>query len=138
VNAIVRTLLLGVMFGAVLHQTGFSQWDEVHAMFVFEDLRLTLTFMVAVAAIGVAWLVLARHTRASFSRRRVHPGIVPGAALFGIGWALSGACPSIALVQIGEGQVGALWTLAGVFVGNWLYSVVHERFFRWDSGRCVE
>ena len=50
------------------------------------------------------------------------------------GWALTGACPSITMVQLGEGQLAAVWTLGGVFVGNWLYSVVHQRYFRWELG----
>jgi uncharacterized membrane protein YedE/YeeE len=58
--------------------------------------------------------------------------------LFGVGWALSGACPAIALVQLGEGQFVALFTLLGIFAGNWLYSVVHERFFRWSASTCVD
>ncbi len=58
--------------------------------------------------------------------------------LFGAGWALSGACPSIALVQLGEGQLAAAFTLAGIFTGNWLYAVARERYLHWDTGSCVD
>ena len=59
-----------------------------------------------------------------------------GGVLFGAGWALTGACPSIALVQLGEGKLGALVTLVGIFAGNALYAAVHERYFRFSVGSC--
>lgn len=137
-KSIATTFVLGLMFGVALSRIGFSSWDEVHAMFTFADLRLVLTFGLAVVLIAVAWKLLAGRTQAKFGRRVIHPGTIPGALLFGVGWALSGACPSIALVQIGEGQFGAIWTVGGIFLGNWLYGVVHRRFFRWDPGVCGE
>lgn len=137
-KSVATTLVLGLMFGVVLARIGFTSWDEVHAMFTFADLRLVLTFGLAVVCIAFAWRLLIKRTRASFGPRRLHPGVVPGAIMFGIGWAVSGACPSIALVQIGEGQLGAGWTVLGIFAGNWLYGRVHQRFFRWDPGVCGE
>lgn len=130
--------LTGLMFGFALSRIGFSSWDQVHRMFTFADLRLTLTFASAVAFLAVAWIVIARTTGASWAPRRLHPGTIAGGALFGVGWALTGACPSIALVQLGEGQLGAVLTLVGIFAGNWLYSVVHERYFRWSAASCVD
>lgn len=128
----------GVIFGFALSRIGFSSWDEVHRMFTFSDLRLFLTFCCAVALLAVAWVVIGRLTGASWSPRNLHPGTLIGGALFGTGWALSGACPSIAVVQLGEGQLGAGFTLIGIFAGNWLYSVVHERYFRWSAASCVD
>ncbi len=128
--------LVGLGFGVALSLAGFTSWDEVHAMFTLSSLRLALGFAVAVGLLGLAWAALARATGARWSARSVHPGTVPGALLFGAGWALSGACPSIALVQLGEGQLGALATLGGIVVGNWLYAWAHERWFRWSAATC--
>src|SRR5690606_37949537 len=132
-KALVRTSLMGALFGFALSRIGFSSWDEVHRMFTFESLRLLLAFMVGVCVLAFAWPLVRRYstTPPRWSPRPVHPGSLAGGLLFGVGWALSGACPSIALVHLGEGQAAALFTLGGIFVGNWLYSWVHERFFRW-------
>jgi uncharacterized membrane protein YedE/YeeE len=132
----VPVALVGLGFGGALSLSGFSSWDEVHAMFTFSDLRLTLGFAVAVVLLGAAWIALARATGARWSPRALHPGTVPGALLFGAGWAISGACPSIALVQLGEGQLGALATVAGIVLGNWVYARTHERWFRWSAATC--
>lgn len=89
---------------------------------------------VTLAAIGFFVLRRAR----SLPPRLMHLGIVPGALLFGAGWALCGAWPGIAFVQIGEGQLTAFVTLAGMFAGNWIYGAAHARYFRWDARSCGE
>jgi uncharacterized membrane protein YedE/YeeE len=129
---------VGLFLGFSLSRIGFASWDQVHAMFVFADLRLFLTFVSGVVALTAAWPVVARFATGKWPRRPIHPGILAGSVLFGVGWALCGACPAISLVQLGEGQLGAVFTLAGVFAGNWLYAVVHERYFRWTMRSCAE
>jgi uncharacterized membrane protein YedE/YeeE len=134
----VITGLAGVALGFCLSRIGFSSWDEVHRMFVFQDLRLLFTFAGAVAILALAWPLAARAGDARWVTRTIHKGTLAGGAIFGVGWAVGGACPGIALVQVGEGQLGALWTVAGIFLGNFVYSVVHERWFRWSVGSCVD
>jgi uncharacterized membrane protein YedE/YeeE len=129
---------VGLLLGFSLSRIGFSSWDEVHAMFTFADLRLFLTFCTGVVTLALAWQVLARLTSPRWTPRPVHPGTVPGGVLFGLGWALCGACPAIALVQLGEGQAGGLFTLAGILGGNWLYAAFHARYFRWTPGSCAD
>lgn len=126
---------VGLFFGFALSNIGFSDWGEVHRMFTFQDLRLVLVFGGAVFLIGVGLAVLVKDARARFLRP-IHPGTAPGGVLFGIGWALSGACPSIVLVQLGEGQLPALLTLSGALMGTFSYGWVHRRWFRWDPGSC--
>lgn len=137
---IVGTIVIGLGFGFALSRMGFSSWDEVHNMFTFTDLRLLFTFMAAVVTLAITWrlVVIASPVAPDWPKRALHKGTIAGGVIFGAGWALTGACPSIALVQLGEGQLAALWTLGGIFVGNWVYSLVHERYFRWDVGSCVD
>lgn len=132
------TCLTGILLGFSLSNIGFSSWDQVHSMFTFADLRLIFAFALATVVLFVTWKVISRTTGATWPRREIHRGTIIGGALFGAGWALSGACPSIALVQIGEAQFGAVVTLGGMFLGNFIYSVVHERYFRWNARSCAD
>jgi len=68
--------------------------------------------------------------------KRLHPGVVLGAILLGIGWGLSGTCPGPTVIQPGEGHLIALATVGGILVGNRLYHLVHARFFRWPAEVC--
>lgn len=128
----VRVAAFGLALGYVLSWMGFADYDEILAMFTLQSPRLWLAFAlsVAVAAIGF------RYDHNSAPRRPLHPGIVPGSLLFGIGWAITGTCPGSALTQLGEGQLPAAISVLGIFVGAWLYGLIHRRFFRWDPGSC--
>lgn len=139
-KASLLTASLGVLMGFVLSRIGFSAWDEVHAMFVFSSLRMFLGFGMAVVLLFVAFRLIAKTVpaRTNFRVRPIHKGTLVGSLLFGAGWALSGACPSIALVQLGEGQLAAGYTLAGIVGGNWLYGAVHARYLRWDTASCLD
>lgn len=132
--------ITGAAFGFCLSRIGFSSWDEVYAMFRFENLRLLLTFASAVALLFAAWIAVARlsATPPKWIPRRIHQGTIAGGIAFGVGWALTGACPGIVLVQLGEGQLAAGITLLGLFGGNWLYSLVHERYFHWTTTSCID
>ncbi len=132
----IRFALPGLLLGVALHFVGFTNFDEVHRMFLLADLRLFLTFGVAVAVTCMALHAVRKRERARLPRGHMHPGILPGAALFGIGWALTGACPGVVFAQIGEGQLMAAISLVGVIAGNWIYRFAHRRLFVWDTGSC--
>jgi hypothetical protein len=133
-RAHVALIFFGTALGFALSRVGFSDYGELHRMLTLADLRLLFSFVFAVALLFVGFTLLAR--RQSLAPRALHPGVVPGAALFGVGWAVGGACPTIALVQLGEGQLAAGLTLGGIVLGNWVYGRLHRRFFRWDPGSC--
>ncbi|NMB75230.1 MAG: YeeE/YedE family protein [Myxococcales bacterium] len=131
------TLVLGaggLLLGFSLSRIGFTDYGELHGMFIFADLRMLWVFAGAMGLCMLGFLLIDR--RLFRPTRRVHPGVVPGGILFGAGWALCGACPVVPLVQLGEGKLAALFTLLGVAVGTLLYRPLHARIFRWDTGTC--
>lgn len=134
----IRSLFLGVLFGIALSYIGFTSWDEVHRMFAFSDLRLTLTFATSVVCIGLAWQIWQRFGEVRVSPRPIHKGTIAGGVLFGAGWALCGSCPSIAFVQLGQGQLGALVAIAGMLGGNALFAVINGRFVNIPANSCAE
>lgn len=135
---VLGTFAAGGALGFVLSRIGFSSWDEVHRMFLFADLRLVLVFGMAVALLVPVWPLLQRLSARRWPERTLHKGTLVGGLLFGVGWALCGACPTVAFVQMGEGQLAGLVTLAGVFLGNAAYGALHARYFRWDTGSCTD
>lgn len=129
-----RHAFVGLVMGYVLSRVGFSSFTEVHKMFVFADLRLLFAFAGGVA---IALIVFKFFTDGSAAPHKIlHRGIIPGSVLFGIGWALTGACPSVALVQLGEGRLAAVGTIVGIASGIGLYWFARARYFRWDTGAC--
>jgi uncharacterized protein len=131
-------LICGMSLGFVLSHIGFTSFDEVHKMFVFQDVRMFLSFATAVILLVPALWLIQRWTRPGWSARPIHQGTIIGGVLFGLGWAISGACPGVVWIQIGEGQLAAVNSLAGMMVGNWLYGLAHERWFSWTVGSCSD
>ncbi len=130
----IRYAAFGLLMGLFLSFIGFTNYGEIHKMFIFADWRLFLTFAGAVALSMVGFFVLARGQY--IPKKNFHKGTIPGSILFGVGWALTGSCPSIALVQLGQGYLPAVFTIVGIFLGAWAYKHVHREFFRWDTGAC--
>ena len=60
-------------------------------------------------------------------RKPLNKYTIIGGILFGIGWAVSGACPGTVLAQIGEGKVLGLVTFFGMLVGTYIYVRIAEK-----------
>jgi uncharacterized membrane protein YedE/YeeE len=56
-----------------------------------------------------------------------HTGVIVGGMLFGVGWAITGACPGPIYAQIGAGTWMALFTFAGAMLGMFCYAALKPR-----------
>ena len=126
--------LLGTTMGFVLARIGFADYDEINKMFSFVDLRMLLTFAGSVVFLMIAGLLF--KNRMQRQDKFFQPGTLPGSMLFGFGWAVTGACPSLVFVQLGQGKLPALMTLFGIYLGVILYRKMHAKYFLWDVGSC--
>ncbi len=124
-------LLFGTLFGFLLSRAGATTYDFYAKLFLFEDLQLLWIIATAatVGAIGV-WLFKKFKVKSMMDQAPVafigkpnKPDLIPGSLIFGMGWGLAGACPGTVLAMLGEGKMGALFTIAGIIVGTFLYGV---------------
>jgi len=125
-------IIAGLALGYTVANIGFGDYAELNRMFTFQDLRMLLAFGGAVVAIAVVFAVL----RVPRTPGRIHAGVIPGALLFGTGWAISGGCPAIPIVQVASGYLPALATIAGVVVGVRACRWANGRYFHLDDGSC--
>lgn len=107
-------LAVGTVLGVVLSRVGFTRYDELHSMLTLTDPRMILAFAGAVVLSAIGYRLVGERA----SPGRVSPQIVIGGVLFGLGWAIAGACPGVAFAQLGEGKLWSLVTLAGLVVGT--------------------
>ena len=133
----IRMLVVGAWLGFILSQIGFSNYDELHLMFTFQDPRMLLTFAGGVVVAGLGFQLMAVIGRRPSMQRPIHKGTIIGGVLFGTGWALSGGCPAIPLVQLGEGKLPALVTGAGIVIGMLIFGWIQRRYLHWDTGSCT-
>lgn len=128
--------MFGLLMGAGLTYAGFADFEEVHNMFTLTDFRLLLAFAAAIAINVLGFYFIAKKSQTG--KKKFSSGTVPGAVIFGVGWAITGACPSIALVQLGQGQLAAIATLLGILFGTFFYRKVVAGALKLDTGVCGE
>ena len=129
---LLANIITGLALGYTVTNIGFGDYTELNRMFTFQDLRMFLAFAGAVVIIVPVFALL----RVRRTPGRVHAGVVPGAVLFGAGWAISGGCPAIPIIQVASGYLPAVITIAGVAVGMRLCRWANARYFHLDSGSC--
>lgn len=133
-NHHLRYGFFGLFMGFVIARIGFADYGEVHRLFTLVDLRMLIAFAGAVLFAMVGFFILARNH--NLQEKFLHKGTIPGGMMFGTGWAITGSCPSIALVQLGAGYLPAIVTMVGIVIGAWTYKVMNGRVFYIDSGAC--
>jgi len=126
----------GIVMGIILSMGGFADFEQVHTLFLLQNIPLLLVFIGAIVLSMLGFLVFFRQH--DIVRKTYNSGTVPGSIMFGVGWAMTGACPSIALVQLGEGQMAAGLTVVGIVTGIWFYRKIAAPAFQLDTGVCGE
>ncbi|MEE2656915.1 MAG: DUF6691 family protein [Candidatus Latescibacterota bacterium] len=126
-------LPIGVFFGIVLVKSEVASWFRIQAMFRFQEAHMYLVMSAAVV-VGLISVQIIRRLGIvslagpiSYENKDFTWGTVIGGAIFGIGWAITGACPGPVYAQVGSGEAMALATFAGVFSGAYLYAWLQPR-----------
>ena len=117
-------VLTGTALGFALSRIGFTDYDALVGMFTFVDLRMFLVFAGGVMFTALGLVVTGRWRAPP---RALTKSAVVGGVLFGVGWAIAGACPGVAFAQVGEGKLWALVTIAGMVVGTVVFHRVRDR-----------
>lgn len=128
--------LAGFVFSLGLILSGMTQPQKVRAFLDVSghwDPSLALVMGGAVAVYYAAWRLSLGLRRPLFAERFPKPPqqhldgrLLIGAALFGVGWGLSGFCPGPALVDLGAGATAALWFVPAMIAGM----AIERLFFR--------
>jgi hypothetical protein len=131
----VKFLLVGVFFGIVMAKSEALSWYRIQEMFRFQSFHMYGIIGTAVA-LGVVGVSLIKRFKVKdiqgnpiqFAAKE--PGwakALLGGSLFGMGWAITGACPGPIVVNLGYGY----WPFAVVFVsavlGTYAYGLVRDK-----------
>lgn len=126
----------GLAMGITLSLGGLADFEQVNKLFLLQNLPLLLVFVGSIGLSMLGFMLIFKNR--DISQKKYNGGTIPGSIMFGVGWAMTGACPSIALVQLGEGQLAAILTVVGIAVGIWIYRKIAAPTFKLDTGTCGE
>lgn len=120
--------ILGTLFGIVLTKSEVISWFRIQSMFRFEEPHMYLIIGSAVVTGALVVLLFKKLNVKSkegipldYSPKPFHKGFIIGGMIFGVGWAITGACPGPIYAQVGTGAYPAVVTLLGAIFGAYLY-----------------
>ena len=127
---IIKFVLFGIVFGIILTKSEVISWFRIHNMFLFKEpyMYLIITSAIITGALSVLAIKFFKiksldKKEITFDKKPMNKGVIIGGTLFGIGWAITGACPGPIFAQIGAGEWAAIVTLIGAVLGAYVYSI---------------
>lgn len=127
-------LFIGIFFGVILVKSEVVSWFRIQKMFRFEEAHMYLIIASAVFVGALTLLLIKRfqlktinHEEIKIKTKEFQKGTIIGGTLFGMGWAITGACPGPIYAQIGSGEYIALVTFLAAFAGMYLYAYLQPR-----------
>jgi hypothetical protein len=131
---ILKYLLAGVIFGVAMAKSEAISWYRIQEMFRFQAFHMYGIIGVAVI-LGVIGVFLIKKFKIRnyygqpilfHPKDRSLPRYLIGGTIFGMGWALSGACPGPMVVNIGYGFLTMLVVFVFAILGTYLYGVLRS------------
>ena len=131
----IKFLLVGIVFGIVLVKSEAVSWYRIYEMFKFESFHMYGIIGTAVIT-GVIFLLIAKKMQIKNTDGNVmnvppkERGLLRyliGGTLFGLGWALSGACPGPMYILVGTGAFSILIVILAAIFGTYIYGVFKDK-----------
>ncbi|MDF7818532.1 YeeE/YedE thiosulfate transporter family protein [Runella sp. MFBS21] len=129
-----KYLIVGIMFGIVFVKAEIISWFRIQEMFRLHSFHMYGVIGSAVVVGMLSVFIIKKFNIKTISGETVqfHPkkfqrGQIYGGLIFGLGWAITGACPGPLFAQIGSGFVAVLLTLLSAIAGTWVYGYFRDR-----------
>lgn len=121
--ALIAAVLLGAVFGVLLHRGGVANYNVIVNQFRFRDFTVLKIMLTAIIVGGLGVLALNAGGLANYHIKAANMlGVVLGAAIFGVGMVLYGYCPGTAIAAAASGSIHGLFGLVGLLVGGTVYA----------------
>ncbi|WP_140938364.1 DUF6691 family protein [Sphingobacterium lumbrici] len=128
-------IFLGIVFGIAMYKAEAASWFRIYEMFNFQSFHM-YGFIATALLIGAIGLQLLKRYEAKDikgEKIKVRPKeksiirYLIGGVLFGLGWALVGACPGPIFVLLGAGVWPMLIVIVFSLLGTYLYGIMKDK-----------
>ncbi|WP_282135496.1 DUF6691 family protein [Seonamhaeicola maritimus] len=130
-----KFLLVGIFFGIILVKSEAVSWFRIYEMFRFQSFHMYGIIGTAVIS-GVLFLQISKRIALKNVRGtqldapKKEKGFIRyliGGTIFGLGWALIGACPGPMYILLGTGVYSMIIVIIGALLGTFLYGVLKSK-----------
>jgi uncharacterized protein len=125
----------GTMFGILITKAEVISWFRIQEMFRFQGFHMFGIFATALPVAIFTVQFLKRRGMRAFGGQPITT--VPkaggfhryalGGSIFGVGWAITGACPGPLLALLGSGVSVMAAVIVSALAGTWTYGAVRHR-----------
>ncbi len=128
-------LIVGTFFGIIMYKSEAASWFRIYEMFNFQSFHM-YGLMGSALVCGIIFIQIIK--RKNLKNIEGTPIIIAdkeksikkylfGGIIFGLGWALAGACPGPLFVMLGAGFWPILIVILGAIAGTWIYGLVRTK-----------
>lgn len=129
-----KYLPVGLLFGVVLVKAEVISWFRIQEMFRLQSFHMygvigtaVVVGMISVLLIKTFNVKTIHGEKIEFHPKEFNKGQIYGGLLFGMGWALTGACPGPLFAQIGTGALTVIVVVLSAVAGTWTYGYLRNR-----------
>ena len=128
-------LFIGIFFGIVMFKSEAASWFRIYEMFNFQSFHMygIIGSALVIGIVGIQ--LIKRNNIKSFYGEPIKftpkdKGVsryLFGGIIFGLGWALAGACPGPIYTLIGAGFLPIIVVLIGSLLGTFIYGLLRKK-----------
>jgi uncharacterized membrane protein YedE/YeeE len=126
--------VVGAIFGIVFTKAEIISWFRIQEMFRLQSFHMygVIGTAIVVGMLSI-WLIKRFNVKTiygekiEFHSKKFNKGQVFGGVIFGLGWAMTGACPGPLFAQIGAGFLVIVVVLLSAIAGTWVYGYFREK-----------
>ena len=130
----IKFVFVGFIFGVILSKGEIISWYRIYEMFWFESFHMygVIGSAVVIGILGVK--LIKRYDTKSIEGQVIE--ILPkkksiyryliGGTIFGLGWAMTGACPGPMFILLGKGIYAIFIVIIGAVFGTFMYGILSK------------
>jgi uncharacterized membrane protein YedE/YeeE len=128
-------LLIGILFGITMFKSEAASWFRIYEMFQFQSFHMYGIIGSALVLGVILTAMIKRFKMKSFFKNPIHfeakeksfYRYMIGGILFGLGWALAGACPGPMYTLVGAGFAPMILVVVAAVVGTYVYGLLKDK-----------
>ncbi|UZR95991.1 DUF6691 family protein [Chondrinema litorale] len=130
-----KYILLGIIFGVILTKSEVISWFRIQEMFRFQSFHMYGVIGSAVLLGAIINIVIKKFDIKSLDKKPINFVVkektviryIVGGSIFGLGWALTGACPGPIFILIGNGFSIYIVIFLSALLGTFVYGILSKK-----------
>lgn len=131
----IKFIITGLIFGIIMAKSEAISWYRIQEMFRFQSFHMYGIIGTAVVIGLIAVYVIKKFKLKDTQGNQIifhdkdksWKRYLIGGSIFGLGWALTGACPGPMFVNIGYGYWAMGIVVLGALIGTYLYGLIKNK-----------